>query len=144
MKGPVQSLELSCLVHATEDEGRVRSSLKAALGTEEEGEAQELTGHFGNRIVQITYHLTGEEAAHALASVLSKLSKGARAEALANLESMVDQHSALYVRLDKQSVMRGSFELGNKEPVRVRVKPRLYSLKGGAIEFYRAALAGGR
>ncbi len=143
MKGPVQSVEVSYLVHATEDGDRLGKAVRERLKIGPTAEIEDLEGHFGNRILRARHHLTGEDASLALASLSSSLTAEARRELLGNLAAMIDEHSALYVRLDKQSFLAGGLSLSNADPVRVRVKPRLFIVRGGAAEFFREALGTG-
>jgi RNA binding exosome subunit len=53
----------------------------------------------------------------------------------------LDEHSALYLRLDKQRLLSGRLELTDADPVRIRVKPRLYTAKGGARSLFAGLLS---
>ena len=142
MKGELASVQASCLVHLTEDRQRVARALQALLGAAVPPDAEELQGHHGNGIVKLTFHLTGADADAALKRVLAGLAPGAREQLVASVPELVDEHSALYFRLDKQSLFGGGATLGGREPVRVKVKPRLFLMKGGAPDFYRRLLGG--
>jgi len=140
MKGPVQSVEVSFFVHATEDLEKVEARVTESLKIEGAPEVEELEGHFGNGIRRVTYHLVSEEAAKVFATMSKDLADEARGTLVAELDEHVDEHQALYLRLDKQGLMEGRLELGSDDAVRVKVKPRLFSLKGGARRFYLEAL----
>lgn len=142
MKGPIQSVEVSYLVHSTEDQQRIGKAVEKMLGMNAVANVEELEGHFGNKIVRVSYHLTGEEASFAFYKLASDLPSAAREELFGNLEKMMDEHSALYLRLDKQSLVAGRFEFGGGEVVRLRVKPRLFFLKGGLLCFTEAPWRG--
>jgi len=142
LTSPIQSLEVSYLVHSTEDADKIRSAVERTLGVEAAPVTEELDGHYGNKIVHVVHRLTGEAASSALADVARRLPSSTRDELLQNIEAMMDEHSALYVRLDRQSLVRGELALGVSEPVRVRVKPRLFLMKGGAVKFFTELLEG--
>jgi RNA binding exosome subunit len=142
LRGPVQSVEVSYLVHATEDSERLGEAIQLALGITSSPEEQELEGHFGNTIIRARHHLTGDSAASVLTSLVASLTAPARKEALLKLEESIDKHGILYLRLDKQSFLAGALVLSDGDAVRVRVKPRLFTLKGSAREFFRSALGG--
>lgn len=144
MKSLIQSFEVSYLVHSTESQERLEGAVKGALRTDAEAEVQELEGHFRNKILRVTYRLAGGAASSTFDNLLSGLSSAAKHELVQRLGDMMDEHMALYLRLDKQSLIAGRLTLGGDESVRVRVKPRLFLMKGGAAEFYRRALEGGR
>ena len=140
MKGVIQSLEVTYLVHATEDREKIRKAVAGVLGRETEPEAEVLEGHFGNRIVSERVHLTGEEAESGFGHLLDSLPAGVLDQVVSELDSRLDEHSALFVRLDKQSLVSGPVSLGTSDPVRVKVKPRAFMVKGGAAKFYARLL----
>lgn len=142
MKGPIQSVEVTYIVHATEDPRKVEMALGELLGNQNKAVAEPLEGHFGNEILRVRLHLTGDEAGKAFESLVSRLPQGVRSEVLADLSSRLDEHSALFLRFDKQSLVSGSLALGSADSVRVKVKPRGF-MKGGAASFY-SGLIGGR
>ena len=144
MRSPIQSLTVSYFVHSTEDPVKIQGAAEAALDTEAPGVSEELAGHHGNRILLVTVHLTGEGAASAFASLRGRLPAEVKRAIFADLESMVDEHSALYLRLDKQALVAGKLRLGGREIVRVRVKPRPFIVRGGGAEFFRRALEEGQ
>jgi RNA binding exosome subunit len=134
---PIQSLEVSYLVHSTEDQEKISSAVESTLGIEEPSAAEELTGHFGNRIVHVSCRLTGQAASTAFAGLARRMSPSAKKELVGSLGETVDEHSTLYIRLDRQALLKGEIAFGGGEPVRVRVKPRLFQMKGGASDFFR-------
>jgi RNA binding exosome subunit len=140
LKPPITSVEVTYLIHATEDERKVEEAVKSLLGMTPSFERDVLEGHFGNQIIKARAHMTGEAAASAFRHVIASLPLDVRRGAVMDLRAHIDEHSALYLRLDKQSLISGSPELGTKDAVRVKVKPRLYGLKGGAFELYAMEL----
>ena len=143
MRSPVQSVEVSYLVHSTEDVAIIASAVEKAIGARPEARVTELEGYYGNRILHVSYFLTGEEAASAFSSLTAMLSREEKTRILGELGSLMDEHSALYLRLNKGELVSGKGSLGTGETVRVKVKPRLFQMSGGAEEFYRRALEGG-
>ena len=140
MKGAIQSVDVSYLVHATEGQERIWEAVAGLFGFGDEPAAEEMEGHYGNRITRVSYHATGEEAGAVFERLMGSLSLKVREELSRTLVDLVDEHSALYLRLDKQTLMAGRVSLESADPVRVKVKPRLFALKGSANEFYRGAL----
>jgi RNA-binding protein len=132
----IQSIEVSCFVHATEDEARVKDAVKAFFRIEKEPTDESLEGHFGNRIVHTTWHLTGEDAWRVFLRLVEVIGKDGRAEVLRDLASLTDDHGALYLRINKQCLMRGTALFSSSDPVRVRVKPRSFMMKGSPAQFY--------
>lgn len=137
MRGPIQSLDVSYFLHATEDPEKVDGAVKAFFGGIMEPESEVLEGHYGNRIIRVVHHLTGDEAASAFAELASRLPKGVRRDLTDRIEAHLDEHFALYLRLDKQKLIVGEAEVADADPVRVRVKPRLFTVRGGAASYFR-------
>ena len=137
MKSLIQSVEVTWLVHATEDPQRVGGAVAELLGTSAPPELVHLTGHFGNKIIRGTVRLSGVEAQDALRHALSRMPKGLKKDVAEGIDSFVDEHSALFLRLDKQGLVAGELALGAADAERLKVKPRAFLLRGGPSEFYR-------
>ena len=140
----VQSVEVSCLILATEDEERVKEHIERYLGIAQSPEEEHLEGHFGNRILHVRWHLTGEQGWECFRSLLSLLGDGGREELLAGLRTHLDEHRALYVRLSKQALTKGEGVLAETDSVRVKFKPRSFAIGGSTESFYRRLIEGGR
>jgi RNA binding exosome subunit len=136
LKGPVQSVEITYLIHATEDQQKVERAIAEVLAINAQPIVERLEGHFGNEILSVRLHLSGEEANLAFQGVVARLPKDLKARLLANVGAFLDEHSAFFLRLDKQQLVAGNLALGPGDPVRLKVKPRLFLLKGRAAEFY--------
>lgn len=142
MKGPIQAVEVTYLVHATEDPEKIGAAVATLLGTANRPELEELEGHYGNRISKARLHLTGEEAGRALQNAVAKMPQPVRSEILADLGSRLDEHSALFLRFDKQRLVSGSLALAAQDPIRMKVKPRAFVMKGGAASFFSQLMGG--
>jgi RNA binding exosome subunit len=143
MSSAVQSLEVSYFLQMTEDEGKVKKAVSALLGGDPPEERQEAEGHYGNKIVWVRHHLTGEEAEAALRQIVSHIDAEERRAILGDLHAVLDEHNALYIRLSKQVlVMSGNAVLARSDPVRVKVKPRSYVIKRDPESFYARLLGG--
>jgi RNA binding exosome subunit len=137
----VQSLEVSYLLQATEDEEKVKRAVGGLLGGEFPEERQEAEGHHGNRIVWIRHRLTGDQAEAALGKIVAHLGEDEKTAILGGLSGALDEHNALYIRLSKQVlVMKGDAALAGSDPIRVKVKPRSYLVKGDPRRFYARLL----
>jgi len=133
-------MEASLFIHATEDEETTKRAVRELLGVEEEPERLELQGHFGNKIVSMRFHLTGDEAEEGFKRLLSLLGTDGREELKRDLTDLVDEHRALFLRLSKQLAVQGSAVISGTDPIRVKVKPRAYLIKGDPSEFYAKLL----
>ena len=140
MRPPIQSVEVSYHVHATEDQGKIQRGVEVVIGQVAEPETELLEGHLGIRIVSSRIHLTGDSAWLAFQSIQLKMPAGLLHEIAEDAESYVDEHSAMFLRFDKQALVGGSLVLGTADVVRLKVKPRAYLMKGGAPSFYRGLM----
>lgn len=137
MKRQIRSVEVAYIAHATEDEGRIRSAVSNMLGIEMEPEVQRMEGHFGNEIIRVVYHITGEEAYKTFRKIFDNMPEKVKKRITDSISMYIDEHFSLYVRLDKQEIIRGRIELSESDAVRIKIKPRLYLVKGSEEEFYR-------
>lgn len=134
-------MEIACFVQATEDPSKLRGAIERSLGIAQEPEQELLDGHYGNRIVNLKWHLTGESAYESFWALLKMLGKDGRRQLLRDLESSLDSHGALYVRLNKQTLVMGVASLSSSDPVRIRIKPRSFMMKGPPRAFYERFMA---
>jgi RNA binding exosome subunit len=119
-----RSVEVSYFVQLTEDEGKVTQAVREIVGQGPAPERQEAEGHFGNKIVLVRFHLVGDEATKAFGRLMAKVEDTSKREILAGIESAVDEHGALFLRLNKQMLIQGAAVSTSSDPVRVKVKPR--------------------
>lgn len=141
MRGPVRSLEITYLVHATEDPEKMKEAVGRLLSAGAQSQTEEMEGHYGNAIGRVRIHITGKEAQEAFRRMLSALERGQKDEILGSLSSHMDEHSALFIRFDKQSLASGTLSLGSSDPVRVKVKPAPFLLGRDAAGFYARLFA---
>jgi RNA binding exosome subunit len=135
-------LEVTYLVHATEDMQKVQKAVSEFLGVAAEPEVERLEGHFGNQITKARLHLTGEEAARAFERAVEKMPGGVKKEVTSQIGSFLDEHSSLYLRLDKQELASGRVALAAGDSVRMKVKPRMFMVRGGGAEFFSHLIGG--
>jgi RNA binding exosome subunit len=138
----IQALEISCFVQATEDEEKVRSAIARSFGLKQDPESEDLEGYFGNSILDLKWHLTGEQAWTSFRALVSLLGETGRGELLRELGAYLDEHGALYVRLNKQTLISGMATLSSSDPLRIRVKPRHFMMKGPPGQFYERMMEG--
>ena len=136
MKGPVRSLEVTYLLHATEDPERVSSAVAEMIAAGAPAQVDDLRGHYGNSISRVRIHLTGDDAQIAFDRIKSRLGGEQKTELLGNLGRYLDEHGALFLRFDKQGLVRGKLSLESGDPVRVKVKPRPFLLGHDVAGFY--------
>lgn len=120
-------MQISTIAHATDDLDKVQVALRFLLPDSlKAGELftrRYVQGHHGNPIVTFEARLTKpkqvEEFAHHFAGQLAKPEKLLIQR---NLDMHCDDQGNLYIRLDKQQALRGTLELSNEDPIRVKLK----------------------
>jgi RNA binding exosome subunit len=142
VKSQIQAVEVAYFVHVTEDPEKLGKAVAALVGLAPTQDGEPLEGHFGNRIIVMKIRAVGDEAESAARRVFASMPREMKREILSGLGSFVDEHSALFLRFDKQLLVQGRLAMGSGDPVRVKVKPRLFRIGQGALEFYRNLLEG--
>lgn len=124
MRAEPRSLEVSAIVHATEDEGKVIRALMNALP---EAAARRLSikrgrysGHHGNPITFLRANLRGPHPKEALRHVLANLPDEDRKALYSGLGGYVDESGNLYIRLDKQRAYLNELRLSQADPIRLK------------------------
>jgi len=132
----LSAAEVSFFVHATEDEERLLETVAKSLGVRKELFKQSrMTGHFNNPITHWSALIRGEEATRFAEALVRGLSQADRSLLRSDLSSHADEHGCLYLRLDKQTLFSDRVELGQSDPVRVKLRPVSRWRKTSASEF---------
>src|SRR5271157_67450 len=97
LRGPIQSIEVSYFVHATEDPETLANAVSSLLSVDARPEEERMEGHFGNPITWVRYNITGEDAAVALGRIATRLSALTKDRLERGIGELVDEHSALYL-----------------------------------------------
>jgi RNA binding exosome subunit len=136
VKSALQSLDVSYLLHATEDDEKVASAVRGVLGDEAPFESEVLEGHFGNSIRKVSVHLHGEDATRAFTRLTERMPRAFRESVARDIDRLIDEHSSLYLRFDKQRLVQGEISAGSDEAIRLKAKPRAYLMHGHARDFF--------
>ena len=142
MKGAIQSLDVSYLLHATEDADRVAAAVRELIGSEAPFEFEDLEGHFGNSIRKVSLHLHGEDATGAFTRLTARMPVMLKKSVAGDIDRLVDEHSSLYLRFDKQQLVQGGIAAGHDDAIRLKVKPRAFLVHGHARDFFLGQLKG--
>jgi RNA binding exosome subunit len=136
---------VSFFVHATEDCSRLLARVQNRFSiSPEEIESRDLVGHYGNRVTSITVHLAGARANELAYNLFAGLDKQSAATFSMEIDKSVDEHGALFIRVDRQSLAAGSLFLGEQEPIRIKLKPKLKAPRAEMLDAYRNLLRGPR
>lgn len=115
--------------------------IASSLGIElSELELNKLEGHFGNEMTFAKARIVGKRANEVCERIFENLTNTAKITLTAQLEQSVDEHDALYLRLDRQS-MGGNLRLSDDEPIRIKLKPKIREIHSKMIRSYREALS---
>ena len=142
MKSTIQSLDVSFLLHATEDGERVGAAVKGLIAPGAQFEVEQMEGHFGNAIAKVSLHLHGEEATRAFEALTARMPGTLKRRLAEDIENILDEHSSLYLRLDKQKLVAGAIDAGYDDAIRFKVKPRAFLMHGRAKDFFLDQLRG--
>ena len=123
----IQTVEISTIAHATDDLDKVQTALTRLIPDKLKGRQlftrRYLDGHYGNPIVTFEARLTKpSEVDEFTTFFLSQLSKRDKLVIQRDLRLYSDADGNLYIRLDKQKTFRGIVQLGEEDPIRVRMK----------------------
>ena len=140
MKSVIQSLDVSYILHATEDPGRVSAAVRALVGEEATLELEEMEGHFGNSIGKASLHLHGDDATRAFSRVMSRMPPALKRSVAGDIDDLLDEHSSLYLRFDKQRLVKGEVAAGYEDAIRLKIKPRGFLMHGHARDFFLSHL----
>ena len=130
----MQSVEISTIAHATDDLEKVQTALSTVLPeTLREREIftrRYLQGHHGNPIVTFDAKLTKPKEVEDFARhFLTRLSKSEKLVIQRDLHLHSDDEGNLFIRIDRQQAYRGIVEVGEEDPIRVRLKFTRFSGK---------------
>jgi RNA binding exosome subunit len=143
LASPIQSVEVTFLIHATEEEKRVTALIKRALFLETPAEVIKMQGHFGNTIKRVTFRLTKHDATVFFERLVVMLPAQEKTALLQQLPLLTDEHGALYLRLDKQELVAGRLKSRERDSVRIRAKTRAFPTKDSATFIFRRLLERG-
>lgn len=128
MKNKLQ-VTINVIIHATEDTSKFMGSFEEVFDLNQDKMIiQNLTGHFDNPITMINVKLIKKEAQEFLDRLTRLLSDTQINEILEDLENRTD-NSTLYIRLNKQSFIKGKIEFREKDPIKIKISTPIYNKK---------------
>ena len=123
--GFVNSVELSVISYATEDEEKVERALRNLMPPEFDGKVtrQRLKGYYNDPITRILVKVTKrKEANRVMRQILSLVSTLDQSRLFDEIEKRTDDTGSLYLRFEKQRALSGAAVLNEYDPVRVKIK----------------------
>ena len=123
----IQTVEISTIAHATDDLDKVQTAVARLIPDRLKGRQlftrQYLQGHYGNPIITFEARLTKQSVVDEFATFfLNQLSNKDKLTIQRDLRLCSDADGNLYIRIDKQQIFRGIVQLGEEDPIRVRMK----------------------
>lgn len=123
----IQTVEISTIAHATDDVDKVQAVLMHLIPDTLKGRQlftrRYMEGHYGNPIVTFEARLTKSSEIDEFATFfLSQLSNKDKLALQRDLRLRSDADGNLYIRINKQQTSRGIVQLGEEDPIRVRMK----------------------
>ncbi len=129
MERMVHKVELTALVHATEDESKVRKAVLNLLPPDiypPAFEAVKLKGYYGDPITVLKLNvLHRKPATELLEHIVRRLSSLDVTSLLDGLPQHIDESRNLYMRLDKQKAYTGKVVLERHDSIRLKARLRL-------------------
>ena len=133
MERTVQSVEISTIIHATEDPEKVEVALTTVMPSlfSKLTTRKHLEGHHGNPITTLNAKLTkSADIRQFTQHFLEKLPRDERLRIVRELNLLTDEEGNLFIRVDKQSAFRGMLTLTeHDDPIRVKIKFSRFSGK---------------
>jgi RNA binding exosome subunit len=125
----IKSIEVTALVHATEDESKVRKALINLLPRNVEIptiQSTKLDGYYGDPITTFKFVIKNKKPASEIFDFLiSELSSIDLDTLLRELPKRMDETKNLYIRIDKQKAYQGRIILQRHDALRLKIKLQL-------------------
>ncbi|MCS7144808.1 MAG: exosome subunit [Archaeoglobaceae archaeon] len=138
MKGKIEWIKVSAVVHSTESREKVSQAIANLFPFDFEIQLSEAEGHYGNPIEYLEVELKKSSKIRNFWENLLILLKEKKEVLLNTLEDRIDAQNVLHIRLDKQKIYLGEIEFSSEDPVAIKAKLVVYPAKREkALEFAR-------
>ena len=121
----VRQIEISVLIHATEDREKVIKAVRNLLPTnidQPQYTENNLDGYYGDPITSLYFLIKNRRpATEAFNNIITNLSSIDYIMLLDELPQRLDETKNLYLRFDKQKAYLGKLVLERHDPIRVKV-----------------------
>jgi hypothetical protein len=120
---------IDVIIHATEDISKIFQSFEEVLDLNEGNfTIHETTGHFDNPIIMLNAKIVKKEAQNFMKKFLGLLSTEQINELIEEIEERTVD-SRFHMRLDKQELIKGNLEFGEKETIKIKIHTPIYNKK---------------
>jgi hypothetical protein len=119
-------VDIQLIIHATEDLEKIFATFKETFDVDrEEFDRQDLTGHFENPIIMLHAKIKKKKAQFFVKKLVASIPREQINTIIEDLENRYDD-STLYLRIGKQSLVKGEIVLSDKEPVKIKIFTPIY------------------
>ncbi len=119
-------VDIQLIVHATEDLEKILATFKETFDIDREDfDMQNLTGHFENPIIMLHAKIKKKKAQFFVKKLVASIPREQINTIIEDLENRYDD-STLYLRIGKQSLVKGEIVLSDKEPVKIKIFTPIY------------------
>ncbi len=126
MKGKIEWIKVSAVVHSTESREKVSQAIANIFPFDFEIQISEARGHFGNPMEYLEVEIKKSSEIKAFWKNLMNILKNEIETLLETLDDRVDGQNVLHIRIDKQKAFLGDFKLSNVDPIAIKVKLVVY------------------
>ena len=120
---------IDVIIHATEDISKIFQSFEEVLDLKEGNfTIHETTGHFDNPIIMLNAKIVKKEAQNFMKKFLGLLSTEQINELIEEIEERTID-SRFHMRLDKQELIKGNLEFGEKDTIKLKIHTPIYNKK---------------
>ncbi|HEY7696724.1 MAG TPA: RNA-binding domain-containing protein [Nitrososphaeraceae archaeon] len=118
------STSINIVAHATEDVPKILQKMNDVFSIPTEKIlVSSAEGHWGNEISLIKVDCDHNESQELLERIITNLKMAEKKNLLQSISNSFDEKDNFYIRLNKQSMCKGSISLSEHDSIRIRFKP---------------------
>ncbi len=134
MKGKIEWIKVSAVVHSTEDREKVGEAIATLFPFEFEILVSKAKGHYGNPMEYLEVEITRSSEIKKFWKHFLDLLGDQKEELLRSVEERIDGQNVLHIRIDKQKAYLGEVRLAEcGDAIAVKVKLVTYPARKDAI-----------
>ncbi|WP_456329020.1 RNA-binding domain-containing protein [Archaeoglobus sp.] len=123
MKGKIEWIRVSAVVHSTEDREKVGEAISTLFPFEFEIAVSKAKGHYGNPMEYLEVELTKSSEIKKFWAYFLELLGEQVDEILKTIDERIDEQNVLHIRIDKQKAYLGEVELtSGGDPIAVKLR----------------------
>jgi len=123
MKGKIEWIRVSAVVHSTEDREKVGEAISTLFPFEFEIAVSKAKGHYGNPMEYLEVELTKSSEIRKFWAYFLELLGEQVDEILKTIDERIDEQNVLHIRIDKQKAYLGEVELtSGGDPIAVKLR----------------------